>query len=460
MREVEASVVGDVRDPLAQHVHRDVLHPVEQGGGQGEVDRPAGGLERGAQRRHRDVELLEALDLLLHDGLGRGRPPLSELDYYARDTRDGFEIEAVLTALPADVSADVLDHLEGWCAQTRAVVPEPDGDGVEPAIRVRVTGSPEFDVEHSFAKAESNGARFGVGLRRRIGWFFDGRSRDPARELAFYQGGALERLFAEANLTEPVDELRSALRNGASSFNSAEAVKPVLELLGGDLRDWGLGHDKDYPLFEVGAVSQRELLQTLRLAVPGADGVMIPVARQGRGAQRLLLVAVLLRLARKVGLAPIAAFDEPEQALEPVRQAQLVEMLRTIPGVGGQLFLTTHSPDILRGFTPEDIVVLGDDRRSARALRDMSAQAKQGYERRLDGPAARGLFAPIPLLVEGPSDGPVLQTFWAALAKAGEVKSMASLGVDIINCEGAANQPQLARILEVSLAQRGRPSVA
>ncbi|MHA6632072.1 ATP-dependent nuclease [Pseudonocardia sichuanensis] len=407
--------------------------------------------------------VLEALDLLLHDGVGRGRQPLSELDYYARDTQDGFEIEAVLADLPADLSADVIDHLEGWRDHDKAVVSEPGGDGVEPIIRVRVTGSSDFDLEHTFAKTESNGARFGIGLRRRVGWFYDGRSRDPARELAFYQGGALDRLFEKAELTEPVDTLRSALRGGADAFNSHRAVKPVLQQLGGDLWGWGLGHDKDHPIFEIGALSHRELLQTLRLAIPGADGVTIPLLRQGRGAQRLLLVIVLLRLSRKAGLEPIVALDEPEQALEPLRQAQLVEMLHDIPDSGGQLFLTTHSPDIIRGFTPEDVVILSEDRRPAKALRDMSSQAKQGYERRLDGPAARGLFAPIPLLVEGPSDVPVLQTFWAAMAKTGEVKSMNSLGIDLINCEGVGNQPQIARVLNESgkqvvvLAEQDRP---
>lgn len=64
-------------------------------------------------------------------------------------------------------------------------------------------------------------------------------------------------------------------------------------------------------------------MQTLRLAFR-QGGVNIPLHRQGRGALRLLLVSALLRLARTaVGSHLIAAFEEPEEALEPLRQNQV-----------------------------------------------------------------------------------------------------------------------------------------
>lgn len=402
--------------------------------------------------------ILEALDLLLHHGLGRQRPAPTELDYFGRDTTLGFEIEAVLADLPPDLTADVVDHLQGWRADGHEVVAGPDGEDVEPVIRVNVIGSPDLDLTHSFAKAESDGARFSPRLRRRIGWLFDGRHRDPGRELMFYQGGVLDRLFQGLDLDGPVESLRAALGGGAEQVNHDPVVRPVLEDLGRDLRELGLSRKPDdHPLFEVGGVTARELLQALRLAMPGPAGVSIPLSRQGRGAQRLLLVSVLLRLAARgaVNQAPMIALDEPEQALEPLRQAQLADLLRGIADQGGQLFLSTHSPDLVRGFTIDDIMLLPEDHSPARPLAALSSQAKQGYERRLDGPVVRALFAPVPLLVEGPGDRPVLQTFWAALAAEGRVASMAHLGVDVINCEGAGMQPQTAQLLH----EAGKPVV-
>lgn len=411
--------------------------------------------------------ILEALDLLLHHGVGRARPNPTELDYFGRDTAPGFEIEAVLANLPLDVHADVVDHLEGWHSGSREILSCPDGDGVEPVVRVKVVGSSDFDLTHGFAKPESDGVRFSPRLRRRLGWFFDGRHRDPTRELSFYQGSVLDRLFHGLDLDEPVQALRTALSEGAGHVNDHDVVRPVLDELGIELHQLGLGQAEEHPAFEVGGVTSRELLQALRLAMPGPNGVMIPLAYQGRGAQRLLLVSVLLRLAERgaTGQGPIVALDEPEQALEPLRQAQLAGMLRGIAAKGGQLFLSTHSTDLTRGFTIDDLVLIPDDHGPAKALSTLSSQAKQGYERRLDGPVVRALFAPLPLLVEGPGDRPVLQTFWTALADAGSVVPMEHLGADVINCEGANLQPQAARMLHeagktvIAWAEQDRPDV-
>jgi hypothetical protein len=87
-------------------------------------------------------------------------------------------------------------------------VPEPDGDGVEAVVRVRVRGAADFDVIHEFAKPESEGVRFGPAFRRQLAWVFDGRNRDPARQLSFYQGGLLDRLFGDADLDPAISALR------------------------------------------------------------------------------------------------------------------------------------------------------------------------------------------------------------------------------------------------------------
>src|SRR4051794_26130641 len=98
--------------------------------------------------------VLEALDLALHAGVGRPRVAPDELDYYARDPSGGFRIELVLGGLDLEFLAEVHDHLEGWDPAKREVVPEPDEEGCEAIVRVRVIGSPDFDLAHEFAKPE------------------------------------------------------------------------------------------------------------------------------------------------------------------------------------------------------------------------------------------------------------------------------------------------------------------
>src|SRR5450759_5225895 len=78
--------------------------------------------------------ILEALDLLLYPGLGRSRPPPTEIDYFDRDTSTGFEIEAVLSDVPLEFLAEAAEAFEGWNSQTNEVVPEIEGDGIEPVV--------------------------------------------------------------------------------------------------------------------------------------------------------------------------------------------------------------------------------------------------------------------------------------------------------------------------------------
>ena len=405
--------------------------------------------------------VLEGLDLLMHAGLGRQRPAPAEIDYFGRRPEAGFLIEVILGELPPAFVAEVRRHLEGWKATTEELVSEPDGDDVEPVVRVRVRGTEDFDLFHEFAKEESEGARFSPGLRAKVGWVFDGRARDPSRQLAFYQGGLLERLFGDVDLKPAVGALKAALEDGATAVNAEAGIEGKLATLAKDLRLLGLLEPEELPQFEAGAISLRELLQSLRLTMPGGE-VQVPVARQGRGAQRLLLVAILLRLAEASGQPAIGGFEEPEEALEPLRQTQVARMLTGIAERGGQVFVVTHSPEIARAFVVDDFLLL-DERAGgagARLLRaTVSEPVRQKYERWLDRSVVRALFARIPVLVEGPGDRAVLETFWRSLATppaASEeepepqalIRPAEQAGLDIVNCEGVSNMPMMARLLK------------
>ena len=394
--------------------------------------------------------ILEALDLVLNPGLGRSRPAPDELDFFARDPSQGFEIEVVLGNLDGPFAAECHLHLEGWNADEREVVAEPDGEGIEAVVRVRAVCSTDFELAHEFAKPESSGARFRRGLRQQVGWLYDGRSRDPAWQMTFHRGGVLDRLFAEHDLKPALEVVRDALRSGAADFGKDSAVLAGLSGVGGDLQRLRLVEPGVLPAFELGGVSERELLQTLRLALPVLPEVLIPLRRQGRGVQRLILVASLLRLADQVDeLAPIAAFEEPEEALEPIRQGQMAAMIGDIADKGGQVFLVTHSVDMARAFAVDDLVLVSDEPRGVpTALRDvLSPRARQGYERRLDGPVVQALFARVPVLVEGPGDRAVFTVFWDALAREATVQPRHLRMLDFINCEGASLQPEMARLL-------------
>jgi hypothetical protein len=165
----------------------------------------------------------------------------------------------------------------------------------------------------------------------------------------------------------------------------------------------------------------------------------------------MLLVSVLLRLTTTADRKPIAAFEEPEEALEPLRQTQVAQMLVHLADEGSQVFVVTHSPEIARAFAIEDFVLMSVPARHGRmfALRErLSSSTRQAYERWLDGGVVRGLFANVTVLVEGPGDRAVLHVFINTMARAGLIPSPAELGLEIINTEGAPNGPMLATALD------------
>jgi putative ATP-dependent endonuclease of the OLD family len=410
--------------------------------------------------------VLEALDLALHPGVGRPRAVPTEVDYYDRDPGPGFEIEVVVGDLSDTFLAESAEALEGWRVEHRDVVPELDGVGIEPCIRLRVRGLPDLDVVHEHAKPELAGARFGPRLRTKLGWVFDGRQRDPSRQLAFYQGGVLDRLFADADLDPALTLLREALGKGAESLNADPAVAGVLEVLQDELSPLGL-EPGGAPDLEAGAVSNRELLQALRLAMPGPATQAIPLARAGRGTQRLVLLAVLLMLARRdVGRPVIGGFEEPEEAVEPLRQVQAGRMIRELADSGGQVFVSTHSPDVIRSFDSDDLIVM-ERTPTVRARRlNLTSAGRHGYERRLDWPLIRGLFLGHPVVVEGVSDRVVFTTFWDALADATRVPRAERVGLECISAEGNSNIPMALLVLKemgkvpVALVERDQPTEA
>ena len=57
-----------------------------------------------------------------------------------------------------------------------------------------------------------------------------------------------------------------------------------------------------------------------------------------------------------VALAPRRQRDAPI-ALELFRLRMLVKQLRSLSGIGGQIVVTSHAPDVLRCFRPDETVL-------------------------------------------------------------------------------------------------------
>jgi hypothetical protein len=276
--------------------------------------------------------------------------------------------------------------------------------------------------------------------------------------MVFHRGGVLDRLF-DGDRSPALEKLRAGLQQGSDDFSAEDEIAGALKTLAKDLRGLRVLEGDAPPTFEVGGVSEQAMLRALRLALPALPDLTIPLARQGRGIQRLVLLAALLRLAQQTDQPPpIGAFEEPEEALEPVRQSQVAAMVTGLAEKGGQVLVVTHSPDFVRPFAVEDLHLVGaNPRGTIQSLRDcLSPQSRQGYERRLDGPVVQALFANLPVLVEGPSDRAMMTVFWDALADANAVEPRYAQALEFVNCESGSHQAEMARLLH----EAGKPTVA
>ncbi len=398
--------------------------------------------------------ILEAMDWLFDPGWGRPRPIPRPEDYWRRDVKQGFRIEVVLGDLREGDLADYDEALEGWVAGSGSLVPEPEGEGVESAVRVELRGTAECDLEYRLGKPELADVSFNPRLRRRVNFVFDGRNRDPIRQLAFYQGSLLEKAFSDVDLTAPLRVLADHLGDGERTVNADAGVSSVLAQIRENLLRVGIGNrEPREPTLSVGGLSDRELLQALNLALRHDEHLTIPVARQGRGLQRLVLASFLLVLARRADNLPIGAFEEPEEALEPFRIRLLIDRLYEVVRAGGQVFVTSHSPEVLRCFRPDEVVLLnhaGSARRLCELRKELNETTRFFIERHMDGPVASALFAPVALLVDGPSERAALPTFWSHLSDKGEVPEAEVLGVQIVNCESTKSMPGIAQVLSAT----------
>lgn len=89
------------------------------------------------------------------------------------------------------------------------------------------------------------------------------------------------------------------------------------------------------------------------------DNVYLPFRLHGKGSKRLMSVAIQMEIAQKGGISLI---DEIEQGLEPDRIATIVRLFKNISK--GQIFITTHSMNVILEAKANNLFVLNKDAKS------------------------------------------------------------------------------------------------
>src|SRR3990167_4826376 len=272
-----------------------------------------------------------------------------DADFHLCSPVNTITIEAVLSDLP-DAFRDFEKYghfLCGWSTETNTRTDDP-GDGLEDALRVRLTVTDDLEPLWSVIKSnDDGGVPFKATDRAKVSVSLIGAISD--RHLTWSRGSILSQLTETENIS-------SSLAGAARAAKAALEARRVEDLAGFDevagtaettARALGVNVAASYKAhLDTDAINVRMAGLTLH------DGDM-PLRQLGLGSKRMLTTGLQKQALRS---PHITLFDEVEVGLEPHRIARLLQHLKD--DNTGQYFLTTHSPVVLRELTVDDLHIV------------------------------------------------------------------------------------------------------
>ena len=329
--------------------------------------------------------VLDAIALLFHP---TNTTVFSDADYWRREVEDGFCIEAVMSLPETYGISEQTKNAWPWeWSGTEPELPKIDQDPAatnvaDPVFRLRVRGTPDFDLSFEILQPDDTATHLSVVVRRKIGLVrLSGDDRND-RDLRLVLGSALDRLISDKTLRS-----RMGQKLGGSDLNDELKDDAKTQLSNLDM-----------------AFKQQSLPTGLGLGLTGGPGlslnaligltankesVNLPLASWGAGTRRL---AALEIAAAQQGESPIILVDEVERGLEPYHQRRLMAKLQT---GGSQVFLTTHSAAALSAAGNATIWHMGSDGKIGELPDSVAAHLRRDPET---------FLARIAIIAEGPTE--------------------------------------------------------
>ncbi len=361
-----------------------------------------------------------------------------DADFHLCNPENSITIEAVLGDLP-DAFRDLEKYghiLCGWNPQTNVRTDDP-GDGLEDALRVRLTVTNELEPSWSVIKnSDDAGVPFKATDRAKVAVSLIGAVSD--RHLTWSRGSILSQLTETENIS-------SSLAGAARAAKAALEARRVEDLAGFDevagtaettARTLGVNVAASYKAhLDTDAINVRMAGLTLH------DGDM-PLRQLGLGSKRMLTTGLQKQALRS---PHITLFDEVEVGLEPHRIARLLQHLKE-DGTG-QYFLTTHSPVVLRELTVDDLHIVHCDGGHI----DVAAANKPAIANSIQGKirtGAEAFLAPKIVVCEGATEVGFLRGLDVYWVTEEEKDSFAYRGIGLFDADGASKIKKIAEGLK------------
>ena len=298
--------------------------------------------------------ILDALDWCLG---ARRNLPITDADFYKMDVNNPISIIVSLGSLSDSLKKfETYGHFLLGIDKDGTIQDEP-GKDLETILNLRLLIQEDLEPQWSLISQRATEQ----GLNRGLAWG-DRSAIAPNRigvyashHLGFNRGSILNHLNAEK--ADASAALAKAARDARESFgdSAGENLKETLTVVTKTAKSLGV---------EVGSEAKAMLdahsikLTGGTISLHNEDGV--PLRKLGTGSSRLLVAGLQNKVAREASLALI---DEVEIGLEPHRIAKFLRALGSkekSPDL--QVFMTTHSPVVLRELNSSQIhIVRGGD---------------------------------------------------------------------------------------------------
>jgi len=414
--------------------------------------------------------VLEALDLVLGPDRAHRLPPVDEHDFHRgkylldenlqadidAETAGGdddqdtpspvIRVDATVCDLTEDQQARFFANIEWWDESLQIVLEQPDPTDIDaalPCIRVSFLGS--YDVEEDdfvgetfFTKTEEDGAKqfFRKRDKQICGFLYLRTLRTGSRALSLEHGSLLDIILRLQEVRPNMwEESLSALSDLQISDGPDGGLGAVLESVNVALgkyvpKEWGA-----QPQLRVSNLTREHLRRVVTaFMATGGDDHLAPFYRQGTGTINMLVLALLSQIAEGKQNV-IFAMEEPEIAIPPYAQKQIINEVRKL---SSQTIFTSHSPYVIEEFGIEETVPLGRDANgvlSQRSISLPSAIKPKFYRQNFRTVFCEGLLARRVLLAEGATEAIALP---AAARRLSELRPrkfqpLENLGVCTIN---------------------------
>ena len=195
--------------------------------------------------------------------------------------------------------------------------------------------------------------KFNLYARKNINYSFVSTQRSPTKELSFGYQTLLQEI-----IKEEIDEELKEISNEAielinNKLEKSEIIKTFLEK---SLKiDEEINGADKYKIIAKEFIGNKAY-NNLELGIT-KENYNLPLESQSTGIQNLLLLSLMKKKLEGRGIVFI---EELEQNLEPKNQIYILDQYKKLKV--GQLFITSHSPDIIESFDYFNIYFMNDNK--------------------------------------------------------------------------------------------------